>query len=208
MQLLQTGNMDRFTELKNMPFESLAEIVSRFPWFGAAQKILCERMIEIGGRDWGTAQFAEAAMHVASRRRISSLLRKEFEASEEMVASIIRKYISAVPSKSAAVEPEPIVNSSFRGVGDYFSSEQYAMVKKADDDAFRNFRSSDDESAPVELINDLGMDFCTETLAQIYEEQGYYQQAKDIYSKLILAYPEKNAYFAALIEKLNAEIKN
>ena len=71
MQLLQTGNMDRFTELKNMPLESLAEIVSRFPWFGAAQKILCERMIEIGGRDWGTAQFAEAAMHVASRRRIS-----------------------------------------------------------------------------------------------------------------------------------------
>ena len=36
-------------------------------------------------------------------------------------------------------------------------------------------------------------------------DQGYYEQAKDIYSKLILAYPEKNAYFAALIEKLNQE---
>ena len=43
----------------------------------------------------------------------------------------------------------------------------------------------------------------TETLAQIYVEQGYYQHAREIYSKLILAYPEKNAYFAALIQKLD-----
>ena len=47
--------------------------------------------------------------------------------------------------------------------------------------------------------------YFTETLARIYAEQGYCQQAKEIYSKLILAYPEKNAYFAALIEKLGSE---
>ena len=45
-------------------------------------------------------------------------------------------------------------------------------------------------------------DLYTETLARIYADQGYYEQAKHIYSKLILAYPEKNAYFAALIENL------
>ena len=32
--------------------------------------------------------------------------------------------------------------------------------------------------------------------------KGYFDQAKEIYSKLILAYPEKNAYFAALIHKI------
>ena len=47
-------------------------------------------------------------------------------------------------------------------------------------------------------------DFCTETLAEIYAEQGYYDRARDIYSKLLLAYPEKNTYFAALIEKLDS----
>ena len=46
----------------------------------------------------------------------------------------------------------------------------------------------------------------TETLAAIYAEQGYYEQAKRIYSKLLLVYPEKNAYFAALIEKLNQKV--
>ena len=46
-------------------------------------------------------------------------------------------------------------------------------------------------------------DFCTETLAQIYAEQGYNEQAKQIYSKLSLRYPEKSVYFASLIEKLD-----
>ena len=43
-------------------------------------------------------------------------------------------------------------------------------------------------------------------LAQIYAEQGYYDQAKRIYSRLLLKNPEKNAYFAALIEKFGQEI--
>ena len=46
-------------------------------------------------------------------------------------------------------------------------------------------------------------DMYTETLAQIYLEQGYPEQARHIYSKLLLANPEKNAYFAALIQKID-----
>ena len=44
-------------------------------------------------------------------------------------------------------------------------------------------------------------DFCTETLARIYFEQEFYQRAIEIYEKLILVYPQKSAYFAALIDK-------
>ena len=43
----------------------------------------------------------------------------------------------------------------------------------------------------------------TETLAQIYLEQGYPQEAIDIYSRLSLRYPEKSVYFAALIDEIN-----
>lgn len=42
----------------------------------------------------------------------------------------------------------------------------------------------------------------------IYLDQGYYDQAKAIYSKLILAIPEKSAYFASLIEKIDKLINN
>ena len=47
------------------------------------------------------------------------------------------------------------------------------------------------------------MNFYTETLAGIYLEQGYSQEAIDIYSQLILRYPEKSVYFAALIDEIN-----
>ena len=52
-------------------------------------------------------------------------------------------------------------------------------------------------------MKDAEFDLYTETLAQIYLEQGYPEQAKSIYSKLLLANPEKNAYFAALIRKID-----
>lgn len=45
----------------------------------------------------------------------------------------------------------------------------------------------------------------TETLARIYIEQGLYLKAIEVYKKLVLKYPEKNAYFAS--EILNLEKK-
>jgi tetratricopeptide (TPR) repeat protein len=69
---------------------------------------------------------------------------------------------------------------------------------------FSRYAAKAREDAPVyNGISAVEFDLYTETLAQIYAEQGYYEQAKHIYSKLILAYPEKNAYFAALIQKID-----
>jgi hypothetical protein len=49
--------------------------------------------------------------------------------------------------------------------------------------------------------------FITETLAKIYVTQGYYTKAINIYQKLSLQYPEKSAYFAGRIEKIEELIK-
>ena len=48
-------------------------------------------------------------------------------------------------------------------------------------------------------------DMMTETLAKIYHKQGKTDKALEIYNTLRLKFPEKNAYFAALIEKLEKE---
>ena len=88
--------------------------------------------------------------------------------------------------------------------GDYFSIEDYEQVRRTDDNVFSRYAAKARKEAPVQNgVSVVEFDLYTETLAQIYAEQGYYEQAKEIYSKLILAYPEKNAYFAALIQKLD-----
>ena len=209
--------MGGFEKLKGMSMESLAEVTARYPWFGVAQKLLCVRLSRLGGDELGTARYAEAAMHVACRRKVLSLLRKDIAAEPHVSGEEV--FPSAVASVSAGEDvlygkpsdgqvPEPEIRheeTGFRGVGDYFSQAQYARVRQKEDDSLRRFVSSDADVPVPEIESGFDMDFCTETLARIYAEQGYCQQAKEIYSKLILAYPEKNAYFAALIEKLGSE---
>ena len=90
--------------------------------------------------------------------------------------------------------------------GDFFSPEQYAAVRKDEDNVFANFKTERYDEPESRRWEDPEFGFCTETLAAIYADQGYFAEAKKIYSRLILRYPEKSAYFASLIEKLQQEI--
>jgi hypothetical protein len=50
------------------------------------------------------------------------------------------------------------------------------------------------------------IEFISETLAMVYAEQGYTGKATQMIKKLIVKYPEKNTYFAALIEKVKNSV--
>ncbi|MCM1501943.1 MAG: hypothetical protein NC115_04660 [Bacteroidales bacterium] len=198
--------MDSSVNLKEMSIEALSAVIGAYPWFGAARKELCVRTGGGSGE-----QYADAAMYIASRRKLArALMGNRADCSDKDVAEIVKAYIV---ESAPAVHHVPEERRAGRKVvivgGDYFSQSEYESVRKTEDTNL-HFTVNDEPSAPLveTMVPDYGDDFCTETLAQIYAEQGYYEQARDIYSKLILAYPEKSAYFAALIEKLNEEIKN
>ena len=152
------------------------------------------------GDAWDKSQYADAAMYVGAREMISEIVRSGTAANWEDadVEKLIKSYIS---------ETQPEENTTQRkvyaGVGDYFSQEDYDQVRSSQDNVFSRYAAKarkDKVERSEDVAGDLG--FYTETLAQIYAEQGYYEQAKRIYSKLILAYPEKSAYFATLIQKI------
>ena len=146
-------------------------------------------------------QFADAALHMPSRRILADMVRgsMQHDWADAEVEDIIKSYAEQQRSEEVAVK------KVYAGVGDYFSQEEYDQVRRDEDNVFSRYaaKARNSKSEPADAPAEPVFDLYTETLAQIYAEQGYYEQAKDIYSKLILAYPEKNAYFAALIQKLD-----
>ena len=163
----------------------------------------------MGGDGWGESQYADAAMYIGARGKLSDLMRnaRKEDWTDADVERLLKSYISeqeTVHEPVAAEKPER--RKSYAGVGDYFSKEDYEQVRKSDDNVFSRYAAKArqgkavQETAPAASTE---FDLYTETLARIYLEQGYPEQAKSIYSKLILAYPEKNAYFAALIRKID-----
>lgn len=175
-------------DFKALSFEDLASIVEQWPWFGAARKELCTRTATPGG----------AALYVGDR---SLLYRLALDIQGSQPAVSVSELLQSTTEKE---------NSGYRRKiripgGDYFSREQYEHVQQAGDGAFASFAKVSPEGRENLEHFDPFMDICTETLAQIYAEQGYPERAKVIYSKLSLRYPEKNTYFAALIRKLDEE---
>ena len=198
--------METYIDLKKLNLDELVGVINLYPWFGAARTELCARMSRMG-EGWSDAQFADAAMYVASRDKLAAIWRKARKGDwqDADVEDILKSYI-----EDKAVEPEAQETSyvSERKVfvvgGDYFSQEAYDKVRRSDDNVFSRYAVKAKSERPAEGADSpISFDIYTETLAQIYAEQGYFEQAKEIYSKLILAYPEKNAYFAALIQKLD-----
>jgi len=64
--------------------------------------------------------------------------------------------------------------------------------------------NADIDMAELGEIEDI--EFISETLAMVYAEQGYTGKAIQMLKKLKLQYPEKNTYFAALIEKVKISV--
>ena len=194
--------MEGYIDIKRLSLDELVGVVNIYPWFGSARKELCLRISRLGNNEGLDGQFSEAALYVPSRKKLSEIIRHSStpNLTDAEIDMIIKSYI---------VEQKGPVSESFSkrkvyaGAGDYFSQEDYDQVRRSEDNVFSRYARAVKEEKTAESRQGDKFDLFTETLAQIYAEQGYFDQAKDIYSKLILAYPEKNAYFAALIQKID-----
>ena len=159
--------------LSKVSLEELSRIVDLFPWFGAARKELAIR----AGRP------EDAAIYVGNRSILYNCPVTEVQ----------------VPSSSETALQKKVVVIG----GDYFSQEQYDSIRNDNPLKFKAEATEPEKEQKSSAEDGNFENFCTEALAQIYAQQGYTEQAIFIYSKLSLRYPEKSAYFAALIKKID-----
>ena len=186
-------------DIHKLTLEELSGVIALYPWYGGARMELCRRMSGEGALS--EIQIAETALHLGDRAVLAALLRagRTVDCSDKDARRLADTFMSAQdkPRKQRRVY---VVG------GDYFSQDQYEHARTDTDGIFSHFaakaRSEGFAEAPqAEAPQDIN--FYTETLAGIYLEQGYSQEAIDIYSQLILRYPEKSVYFAALIDEIN-----
>ena len=191
-----------YIDLKRLNLDELVGVVNLYPWFGGARVELCERMSRMGGDAWGVSQYADAAMYVGAREKLAEMMRasRKHSWNDADVEQILKSYLSE--EKQEAVEEAEPRRQVYVVGGDYFSQADYEKVRSSETNVFSRYAAKARNDREYTEEREEEFDLYTETLAQIYAEQGYYEQAKAIYSKLILAYPEKSAYFATLIQKL------
>jgi len=184
-------------DIHSLTLEELNGVISLYPWYAGARMELCLRMKDMN--TLSDSLLAESALYVSSKRMLFDLSHTALKPSDEM----LRK---ARQARVEPVKPAGQGRNVFVVGGDYFSQSQYSEVRHSDDNIFSSFAAKSGEGGWSEPDAEGMETFCTETLAQIYLEQGYFAEAKSIYSKLCLRYPEKSTYFAALIEEINKNI--
>lgn len=188
-----------YIDLRSLTLDELTGVVNLYPWYGAAHVELGRRMSKLGGDSWGEKQYSDGALYVSNRLVMARLARRRVSSdfSDKDLGALLASFLE--PS-SASPEGERQV----RVVGgDYFSQAQYDNVKESSDNIFSRFAFKSSSTADDDTdTSDIAENFATETLARIFAEQGRTQEARRIYSRLILEFPEKSAYFATLIDNL------
>jgi hypothetical protein len=182
-----------FTDLLQAPYpfreetcDELADIVRQFPYCQSTRVLLALVMYKRGDPAFAT-HLRIAAACIPGRKRLKEIFQDPLFAEEKLHES--------EPGIVADFEPPaPAIMMTKEQIIEKFIMEEPGISRP------RSEFFNPNESAVKSSQDDY--EIVSETLAQLYYNQGNTPKAIKIYEKLSLHFPGKSRYFAAQIEKL------
>lgn len=206
----------KYSDVQSLDLMTLEEALKQSPWFSYLREIMLERLYR-KDKEAFFQTLSQSAVFLSSRKTLYDRINspEEEEIAEEK---------QAVAEEISRIQPEPVQRPRvIVAGGDFFSKEDLKTIDPEDDMELKLKNSPFYRPAPEpekpkprekksSLLKDDGsvnfddLAFCTETLGHIYAQQGFYDKAIEVFSKLILLYPQKSAYFAALVNEMKKNI--
>ena len=227
-EFIQLMQQNRQPTIDLLP--ELEVLTTEYPWFSIAYQLRL-KVLKAFDQELFTNQLPLTAAHTVNRGQLYSYLfiEKPLAANEESIDPIFyyqpdevdiptseekpKEENAAVEAKSVETSVIPIEISI-----DYFALDEENTINTEDKnkELLAKFISANPKIIPrqheeegseeIKLANSTD-GIASESLAQIYIEQKFYDKALAVYKELSLQNPKKRAYFAALIKKVKEEIK-
>lgn len=217
--------------MQNNDLTTLKQLIEKYPWYSLAHLELYKKVSKQGA-EARSACLGQIAAYVHSREslyEISELpVDEEFEVEfleslseyDSLTESNLGSESNENPIESFSHNDEIVILDTSQIVhsGDFFTRNQMESLELDSSIPIDKFivekpsllrgAAPLQDQAPLSLEIPEGFEdsgFYTETLANIYAEQGFVKRAMDVYAKLILLYPEKSIYFASLVKELKTK---
>ena len=209
----------------------LETLVKKYPYFTAAQVLLAVGMVR-DGHEKAQQQLQKAAAMAPNRntlRKMCTQLPDEFIAQQTILipeinlggtSEDLHREIAILEEKKKSLdELKAIIENKIAELEKEKSKPKKSEKKLSKTEIIDKFiaenpsisRPKQEFFNPISAAQESVIDqenIVSETLAMIYEKQGYYEKAISIYEKLKLKYPEKSIIFAAQINALKNKLNN
>jgi hypothetical protein len=216
------------TQLHHIPYEELKTLTLAYPYSHHLRQLLFLRAKQLGHHEYSRNLSAAAAysldrgllfdlqqhkvpgkVEVLELKPIEALQRELLEKTVRntdpvpalaVQPEVSRPVISTTPPPPSTVPPTPEEIT----VAPTPESEPLDLAAEVGDAPGVTPKAATVAQQLAEKSVAANQDILSETLAKLYARQGYRDKAVKMYERLILAFPEKSAYFAAQIAELKA----